>query len=47
MSSKKLHPITITDAQRQWLEDEQKRTGNTFAVIIRNIIQNKIDNKGS
>ena len=42
MAIKILSPIRITEAQRKWLEAEQERTGNTFAVLIRNLIQEKI-----
>lgn len=38
----KLSPVTITDKQRQWLEDEKERTGNSYTVIIRNLINDKI-----
>jgi hypothetical protein len=40
--SKLLAPVRVTPKQRKWLEEERKRTGNTFAVIIRNLIQEKI-----
>ena len=33
-----------TQAQRDWLESEKKRTGNAFAVILKGLIQEKIDN---
>jgi len=42
MPTKLLSPIRITDMQRKWLEDEKKRTGNTIAVLIRNLIQDKL-----
>jgi len=47
MTVKPLAPITITAHQREWLEEEKKRTGNTFAVLIRNLIQDKINKKES
>lgn len=45
MEPKLLAPIKITGNQREWLEKEQARTGNSFSVIIRNLIQEKL-NKG-
>lgn len=33
-----------TEPQKKWLEDEKKRTGNHYAVILRMLIQEKIDN---
>ena len=47
MKAKPLAPIAITDNQRKWLEDEKKKTGNTFAVLVRNLIQDKISEKES
>jgi hypothetical protein len=38
-----LAPTKITEAQRKWLETEKKRTGNQFATIVRNLIQEKIN----
>lgn len=46
MSDKMLAPIKITGNQRKWLEKEQKRTGNTFAVIIRALIQERAERTG-
>jgi predicted DNA-binding protein len=47
MSSKQmLAPIRITPDQKKWLEAEQKRTGNTAAVIIRGLISSQIEKKG-
>jgi len=42
MSTELLSPIRITEAQRKALEVEKKRTGNTFAVIVRNLIQEQL-----
>lgn len=42
MKEKLLAPMKITKDQRAWLESEQKRTGNSIAVIIRTLIQDKI-----
>ena len=41
--SKLLAPIRITDKQREWLETEQKRTGNPISAIVRGLIQDKAD----
>lgn len=40
-----LPPIRATKAQKTWLEQEKKRTGNTLAVIIRGLIQEKMEHK--
>lgn len=45
MAEKMLPPIRITKAQRDWLDDERKRTGNTLAVLVRNLIQERIPEK--
>ena len=43
MNSKQmLAPIKITPVQRKWLEAQQKETGNSFAVIVRNLITEQI-----
>ena len=36
---KTLPVIKITAEQREWLEEEKKRTGNSFTVTIRLLIQ--------
>jgi hypothetical protein len=41
-----LAPTKITKPQRAWLVAEKKRTGNQFAAIIRNLIQEKISKEG-
>lgn len=41
-----LAPTKITPAQRAWLVAEKERTGNQFAAIIRNLIQEKITKEG-
>lgn len=43
MKEKLLAPMKLTPAQNKWLEAEKKRTGNSGAAIIRNLIQEKID----
>lgn len=42
---KRIATITPTEAQGQWLEDEKKRTNESYATIIRKLIQEKIDNE--
>ena len=34
-----------TAAQREWMEQEKARTGNPFSVILKQLIQEKIDGK--
>ena len=43
MKPVKIPTFTPTKAQRDWLEQEKQRTGNTFASIIRTLIQKKVD----
>lgn len=43
MDSKKLAPQDITKAQRRWLNAERKRTGNPITIIIRSLLQEKVD----
>jgi len=42
MKQKLLAPIRTTEAQRKWLEEEAARTGNSFAAIVRGLIQANI-----
>jgi len=44
-TGKMLAPIKITPTQQRWLLAETKRTGNGFAVIIRGLLQEKVDQK--
>lgn len=46
MDNKMLAPMKITKEQRKWIEEEQKRTGNTAAGVIRSLIQKQVDDKG-
>jgi hypothetical protein len=41
-----LAPTKITEKQREWLVAESKRTGNSFAAIVRNLIQEKVSKEG-
>lgn len=34
-----------TTEQREWMEKEKARTGNPFSVILKQLIQEKIDGK--
>jgi predicted DNA-binding protein len=43
---KMLPPVRLTKHQREWLEEESKRTGNTLAVLVRNLIQEQISKEG-
>lgn len=47
MAIKTLSSMTLTDAQRKWLEAENVRTGASFANLIRGLIQDKIDKKAA
>ena len=38
-----LAPVKLTGPQDRWIEDESFRTGNSKTVIIRALIQEKID----
>ncbi|GAF72772.1 unnamed protein product [marine sediment metagenome] len=42
---KRIAPVQITDEQREWVDNEQERIGNSIASIIRGLIQEKIDAK--
>lgn len=42
---KMLSPLLLTEEQMKWLEDEVKRTGNSIASTVRNIIQSKVEGK--
>jgi len=43
MDSKKLASQDITKAQRRWLNAESKKTGLPITIIIRGLIQEKVD----
>tara|TARA_R110000782_G_scaffold188983_1_gene278966 strand:+ start:177 stop:326 length:150 start_codon:yes stop_codon:yes gene_type:complete len=38
-AKKTLSPILVTPAQRDWLDNEVVKTGNSIAAVIRNLIQ--------
>jgi hypothetical protein len=42
MSSKMLAPITLRPDQREWLAEEKERTGESFATIVRGLLQEKV-----
>ena len=41
-----LAPIRITVDQKAWLAKEKERTGNTYAAVVRNLIQEKLNKEG-
>ena len=41
--NKVLAPVKLTESQDSWIEDESFRTGNSKTVIIRALIQEKLD----
>lgn len=43
MKQKKIAPFTVTASQREWVEKECKRTGETQATVMRRLIQDKIN----
>lgn len=44
-AKKTLAPILVTPRQREWLDKEVEKTGNSIAAVIRNLIQEQA-NKG-
>jgi hypothetical protein len=46
MQPKLLAPLKVTSQQRDWLEAEKTKTGNSYSAIIRTLIQAKIKGKG-
>jgi hypothetical protein len=44
--STKMAPFEVTKAQRAWLEKEKAKTSESFATIIRKLLQDKVDKKG-
>ena len=42
-SGKPLAPMPITDDQREWLELEKGSTLNSYATIIRRLLQAEVD----
>jgi hypothetical protein len=43
--SQRLPTFMPTKEQREWIEKEKVRTGNSFAVILKGLIQKEIDNE--
>ncbi len=41
---KRIPTFEPTKQQRKWMEKEKKATGNSFATILKGLIQEKIDN---
>ena len=42
MTKSKIAPFTISKQQREWLEKKKEETGNSYTVILRNLIQDQI-----
>lgn len=46
MAKPKIIPVVKpTENQREWLDKEKKRTGNSESSIIRGLIQEKVENE--
>ncbi len=45
MKPKVIPVIQPTHTQREWLNKEKERTGNTEAAIIRMLIQDRVENE--
>ena len=45
--SQRLPTFMPTKEQREWIEKEKARTGNSFSVILKSLIQKEIDNEKS
>lgn len=46
MAKAKIIPVVQpTEKQREWLNAEKKRTGNSESSIIRGLIQEKVENE--
>lgn len=43
MKNNTLAPTKLTDGQVKWMEQEKEKTGNSYSVIVRSLIQEKID----
>ncbi len=43
MKSNRLATTVITPAHRKWITAEEKKTGNPISVIIRRLLQEKVD----
>lgn len=44
MKTNKLPVMTISDDQKEWLTAEKKRTGETYASIVRGLLQKAVVN---
>lgn len=45
MKVKNVPTFTPTSQQREWLEEEKRKTGNSFATIMKGLLQEKADKK--
>lgn len=43
MKAKVIPVVQPTQQQREWLDEEKKRTGNSEAAIVRGLIQKEIE----
>lgn len=43
MPTLKIPSASITQEQRDWMESESERTGDSFSTIVRRLIQEKLD----
>jgi len=41
---KRVPTFLPTKEQREWLESEKKKTGNSFSVILKSLIQKELTN---
>ena len=44
---KRIAPFGATNQQKEWLDNESKRTGNSQATVMRKLIQKEIDKEQS
>ncbi|GAG54688.1 unnamed protein product [marine sediment metagenome] len=44
MKTNKLPVISVSDEQKDWLTEEKKRTGETYASIVRGLIKKEAAN---
>lgn len=47
MKAKVIPVVQPTQEQRDWLDKEKKRTGNSEAAIVRGLIQKEVESKSS
>lgn len=42
-TTKRMPTFEPTKLQREWMEKEKERTGNSFSVILKGLIQKELD----